>query len=68
MLLMDKSELANHKLTVGKGINFYLLYQQNYFALLPPVTVAVNDLCPEGRSLFPPVFFMMEKRKNNNNN
>ncbi len=60
---MDKSGLANHKLTVGKGINVYPLYQQNYFALFHPVTVAVNDLCPEGRSLFPPVILMMQKKK-----
>lgn len=43
LLLMDKSGLANHKLTVGKGINVYPLYQQNCFALSPPVTVAVKE-------------------------
>ena len=36
MLLMDKCGLTNHKLTVGKGINLYLLYQQICFALPPP--------------------------------
>lgn len=37
LLLMDKSGLAKHKLTVEKGINMYPLYQQNQplFALSP---------------------------------
>lgn len=39
MLLMDKSGLANHKLTVGKGINMYPLFQQNQTILLFSRTV-----------------------------
>lgn len=68
LLLKEKSGLANHKLTVGKGINTYPLYQQNQTILpplLPPtpssVTVAVNGLCPEGRRQLPSVILMMEK-------
>lgn len=34
LLLMDKSGLANYKLTVEKGINVYSLYQQNQTILL----------------------------------
>lgn len=34
LLLMEKSGLANHKLTVGKGIYMYPLYQQHQTVLL----------------------------------
>lgn len=33
------------------------------FCSFPLVTVAVNDLCPEGRSLFPPKLMRRGKKK-----